>query len=292
VGAFKHRAGGLLFSTSGWFPVNKQALERPDLLAGKKPRTVNMSGIGHALNSSGPYAGTPPVDALIVYNSNPVAVAPDSSSVARGFARDDLFTVVLEHFQTDTADYADYILPATTQLEHVDIHRSYGHLHVVGNNAAIDPVGESLPNTEIFRRLAAKMGFADSTFGETDEQIAAQAFDWNHPRLAGTSWEQVKRDGWVKLNTGSDTPYAHGNFHTASGKLEFYCESLAKQGHDPLPDYLEPYESVTSSLAKRFPLALISPPARNFLNSTFVNVESLRATEGTPHLDLHPRLRV
>jgi anaerobic selenocysteine-containing dehydrogenase len=289
VGAFKHRAGGLLFSTSGWFPVNKHALERPDLLAGCRPRTVNMSDIGHALNNTGPYAGQAPVDALIVYNSNPVAVAPDSSAVACGFAREDLFTVVLEHFQTDTADYADYVLPATTQLEHVDVHRSYGHLYVMANNPAIDPVGDSLPNTEIFRRLAARLGFDDACFQESDDQIAAQAFDWNHPRLAGASWEQIKRDGWFKLNTGGDAPYANGGFHTPSGKLEFWSESLKQQGHDPLPDYLPPHEDIHGQLASRYPLALISPPARNFLNSTFVNVDSLRATEGTPHLDLHPR---
>jgi anaerobic selenocysteine-containing dehydrogenase len=289
VGAFKHRAGGLLFSTSGWFPVNKHALERPDLLAGCRPRTVNMSDIGHALNNTGPYVGQAPVDALIVYNSNPVAVAPDSSAVERGFAREDLFTVVLEHFQTDTADYADYVLPATTQLEHVDVHRSYGHLYVMANNPAIDPVGDSLPNTEIFRRLAARLGFDDACFQESDDQIAAQAFDWNHPRLAGASWEQIKRDGWFKLNTGGDAPYANGGFHTPSGKLEFWSESLKQQGHDPLPDYLPPHEDIHGQLASRYPLALISPPARNFLNSTFVNVDSLRATEGTPHLDLHPR---
>jgi anaerobic selenocysteine-containing dehydrogenase len=288
VGAFTHRAGGLLFSTSGWFPVNKHALERPDLLAGRTPRTINMSDIGHALNNTGPYAGQAPVDALIVYNSNPVAVAPDSSAVARGFAREDLFTVVLEHFQTDTADYADYVLPATTQLEHVDIHRSYGHLHVLANNPAIDPVGASLPNTEIFRRLAARMGFDEPCFKETDDQIAAQAFDWNHPTLQGASWAQLKRDGWFKLNTGADAAFAQGGFHTPSGKLEFFSATLKQQGRDPLPDYLPPHEDIHSPLAKRYPLAIISPPARNFLNSTFVNVESLRATEGTPHLDLHP----
>jgi anaerobic selenocysteine-containing dehydrogenase len=289
VGAFKHRAGGLLFSTSGWFPVNTQALQRPELLAGKTPRTINMSDIGHALNNTGPYAGTPPVDALIVYNSNPVAVAPDSASVLRGFAREDLFTVVLEHFQTDTADYADYVLPATTQLEHTDIHRSYGHLHVLANHAAIDPVGQSLPNSEIFRRLAQRMGFTHACFTETDDQIAAQAFDWNHPTLKGTSWEQLKRDGWAKLNTGSDAPFAHGGFHTPSGKLEFLSSSLQQQGKDPLPDYIAPLEDIAGPHAKRYPLALISPPARNFLNSTFVNVQSLRDTEGTPHLDLHPQ---
>jgi anaerobic selenocysteine-containing dehydrogenase len=289
VGAFKHRAGGLLFSTSGWYPINNAALQRPELLAGRTPRTINMSDIGHALHNTGPYVGTPPVDALIVYNSNPVAVAPDSAAVARGFAREDLFTVVLEHFQTDTADYADYVLPATTQLEHLDIHRSYGHLHILANNPAIDPIGQSLPNAEIFRRLAAHMGFTEPCFGESDDQLAAQAFEWNHPTLQGITWKQLKREGWAKLKIGSDTPFAAGGFHTPSSKLEFFSAQLQQQGKDPLPDYVAPLEDIAGPHAQRYPLALISPPARNFLNSTFVNVQSLRTTEGTPHLDIHPQ---
>ncbi len=288
VGAWKHPAGGLLFSTSGWFPADNNALQRPDLLAGRTPRTINMSDIGHALNGSGPYAGQIPVDALVVYNSNPVAVAPDSGSVARGFARDDLFTVVLEHFQTDTADYADYVLPATTQLEHLDIHKAYGHHYVLANNPAIDPVGESLPNSEIFRRLAAKMGFTEPCFSDSDEQIAEQAFDWSHPQMQGIDWAGLKREGWKKLAHIGPAPFAHGGFHTPSGKTEFASSVLAAQGLDPLPDYVPPLEAVDSPLAARYPLAMISPPARNFLNSSFVNVQSLRDTEGEPHLDLHP----
>lgn len=288
VGAWKSPSGGILLSTGGWYPVNKQALERPDLLEGKIPRTINMSDIGHALNGSGPYQQQEPLEAVIVYNSNPVAVAPDSGSVARGFARENLFCVVLEHFMTDTADYADYVLPATTQLEHLDVHRSYGHLYVLANNPAIAPVGNSLPNTEIFRRLAARMGFDNPCFLESDEQIAAQAFHWEHERLAHTNWEQVKQEGWAKLNVGSDTPFAQGKFPTPSGKTEFFSAVLAAQGYDPLPDYLPPFEGNASAQAIKYPLAMISPPARNFLNSTFVNVQSLRATEGEPHLNLHP----
>ena len=153
AGHWRDPAGGLLLSTSGNYPVDAARLYRPELLAGRTPRTINMSTIGRDL-----LRADPPIDALIVYNSNPVAVAPQSREVAAGFEREDLFTVVLEHFQTDTADYADFVLPATTQLEHVDVHKSYGHLYMLANNPAIDPLGEALPNSEIFRRLAAKMG--------------------------------------------------------------------------------------------------------------------------------------
>jgi anaerobic selenocysteine-containing dehydrogenase len=245
-----------------------------------------MSAIGQALACA-----DPPIEALVVYNSNPVAVAPDSPSVVRGFAREDLFTVVLEHFLTDTADYADYVLPATTQLEHLDVHRSYGHLYVVANNPAIEPLGEALPNSEIFRRLATRMGFTDACFRESDEQIAAQAFT-GRGTTAGYQWDRVRERGWWRLNLPSPyAPFAEGRFPTPSGRCEFYSERLAKQGLDPLPGYVAPYENPVSApeLARRFPLAMISPPARNYLNSTFVNVRSLRDAEGEPRLEIHPR---
>jgi len=209
--------------------------------------------------------------------------------VAEGFARADLFTVVLEHFRTDTADFADFILPATTQLEHLDVHKSYGHLYVVANNPAIEPLGEALPNTEIFRRLARRMGYTDACFDETDEQIAAQAFE--RCGSAPYDWEQVRRQGWQRLALPTPyAPFAQGGFPTPSGRCEFVSARLAALGLDPLPDYVAPYESAggTPQLAQRYPLAMISPPARNFLNSSFVNVQSLRATEGEPHLDIHP----
>ncbi|AMP17005.1 molybdopterin-containing oxidoreductase family protein [Collimonas pratensis] len=291
VGAWRHAAGGTQLSASDSFPKNNQALQRPDFLVkqGVAPRTINMSTIGDdLLREASPEFG-PKIEALIVYNSNPVAVAPESGAVARGFAREDLFTVVLEHFQTDTADYADIVLPATTQLEHVDAHSAYGHLYMLANNAAIAPLGEAKPNTEIFRLLAARMGFDDACFRESDDEIAAQAFDRRNVRAVHFDWDTLKRNGWQKLNT-PDAPFADGGFPTPSGKCEFYSAQMLADGLDPLPAYIAPYESRASNpaLAKKYPLGMISPPARNFLNSSFVNVKSLRDTEGEPHLDMHP----
>ncbi|MBC8638798.1 molybdopterin oxidoreductase family protein [Caballeronia sp. EK] len=292
TGAWRERAGGLLLSSSGWTPVNGSALERPDLLPGwpsKLPRAINMNAIGDALLHPGDEKFGPKIEALIVYNSNPVAVAPDSAKVEAGFAREDLFTIVLEHFQTDTADYADLIFPATTQLEHLDVHKSYGHTHVMANLPAIQPVGEARPNTEIFRGLARAMDLTEPALFETDEQIASKAFRWDDKTLEGQSWDKLKESGWLKLDI-ADAPLAEGAFRTPSGKCEFYSERLKLEGLDPLPDYLPPYESADGSpeLAARYPLAMISPPARNFLNSSFVNIESLRAAEREPHLDIHP----
>jgi anaerobic selenocysteine-containing dehydrogenase len=289
VGAWRHAAGGVQLSTSGSFPANRTALQRPELLAGRKPRTINMVTIGDDLLKEASPAFGPKVEAVIVYNSNPVAVAPDSSKVQQGFEREDLFTVVLEHFATDTVDYADIVLPATTQLEHVDAHLAYGHLYMMANNAAIAPLGESKSNAEIFRLLAARMGFDDPCFKESDEELAAQSFDASHPRAVHFDWESLKRRGWQKLDM-PEAPFASGGFPTPSGKCEFYSRTMEADGLDPLPAYIAPYESAASSpeLAAKYPLAMISPPARNFLNSTFVNVQSLRATEGEPHLDIHP----
>ena len=281
VGAWRHAAGGVLLSASGTFKKNLAALQRPDLLA-RQPRTINMTTIGDdLLRPASPEFG-PQLKAVIVYNSNPLAVAPDSSKVQAGFAREDLFTVVLEHFQTDTADYADIVLPATTQLEHVDAHGAYGHLYMMANNAAIAPMGEAKPNTEIFRLLAARMGFDDACFRDSDDALASVAF-------VRFDWESLKKKGWQKLEV-PDAPFACGNFPTPSGKCEFYSESMKADGLDPLPTYIANYESAASApdLAAKYPLAMISPPARNFLNSTFVNVQSLRATEGEPQLDISP----
>jgi len=288
VGAWRHAAGGIQLSSGGTFPKNLAALQRPDLLR-KLPRTINMTTIGDdLLRPASPEFG-PQIKALIVYDSNPVAIAPDSQKVAAGFAREDLFTVVLEHFQTDTCDYADIILPATTQLEHTDIHSAYGHLYMMANNPAVAPLGESKPNTEIFRLMAARMGFDDPCFSETDDELAAVAFRKDDVRAVHFDWESLKKKGWQKLAV-PDAPFAHGNFPTPSGKCEFYSESMEADGLDPVPAYIPNYESRASTpeLAAKYPLAMISPPARNFLNSTFVNVQSLRATEGEPHLDMNP----
>ncbi len=285
VGAWRDPAGGALLSSSGSYPVDRHALERPDLIRGN-PRTINMTTLGDALNDA-----VPPVRAIFVYNSNPVAVAPESARVRAGFAREDLFCVVHEIFQTDTADFADILLPATTQLEQLDVHSSYGHLYAQANNPAIEPLGEALPNTEVFRRLAAAMGYTDDCFGDSDVDIARQAWDRNDPRSQGLDWDRLSRDGWARLALpGGDAPYAQGGFPTPSGKCEFANAALAAQGLDSLPEVVPPRESPATNpeLARRYPLAFISPPARNFLNSSFANLPAFVAEEGAPKLDLHP----
>ena len=279
TGAWRHRAGGLLMSASGYFPIHKAALQRPDLRAGPTPRTVNMSTIGDALLNKSSSSFGPKIEALIVYNSNPVAVAPESGKVVQGFARDDLFTVVLEHFQTDTADYADYILPATTQLEHWDIHPSYGHTDVLLNRPAIAPLGQAKTNSQIFRDLAAHMGFDEPCFQDDDETLCRVAFGDK------VDFHELLAKGFASLKL-PDAPFAEGQFHTASGRCEFFSERLAAQGLDGLPDHVANFEALGTS--KAFPLAMISPPARSFLNSTFVNVTSLRNIELEPVLEIHP----
>jgi anaerobic selenocysteine-containing dehydrogenase len=280
VGAWRQPAGGLLLSSSGWFrnARNDAWLQRPDLLAGRAPRTINMSTIGDDLLRQAAPGFGPKIEAVVVYNSNPVAVAPESAKVARGFARDDLFTVVLEHFLTDTADHADYVLPATTQLEHWDAHSTYGHTYAMLNEPAIAPVGQARSNADIFRALARRMGFDEPCFADSDEAMARGAF-----HAEAVNLEELGQRGWSRLRI-ADAPFADGGFPTRSGKVLAEVPGLA------LADHLPNYESAQSApaLAARFPLAMISPPARNFMNSTFANVASLRAAEHEPLLEIHP----
>ena len=285
TGAWRHRAGGVLLANSGSFPVQRAALQRPDLLAGRKPRTINMSRIGNALLQPASHTFGPQIQAVVVYNSNPVAVAPQSSEVVQGFAREDLFTVVLEHFQTDTADYADYILPATTQLEHWDIHASYGHTDILLNRPAITPMGECKTNTDIFRALAKRMGFTEPCFEEDDETLCRTAFGptQDMQELFGQGFTHLKSPSGQAL---PDAPFAEGKFPSPSGKCEFFSQRLADMGQDGLPDYIANYEVPQTNA--EFPLAMISPPARNFLNSSFVNLQSLRDIETEPVLEMHP----
>ena len=279
IGAWRDRAGGLLLSSSGEFPVQRAALARPDLLGDRRPRTINMSTIGDdLLRPSSPDFG-PAIEALIVYNSNPVAVAPQSSRVVQGFAREDLFTVVLEHFMTDTADWADYVLPATTQLEHWDVHMSYGHTDVVLNRPAIAPVGQARTNSDFFRDLAQLMGLKDPCLQESDEVLCRTAFG------DAVDFSTLLDQGFASLAV-PDAPFAHGGFPTPSGRCEFFSQRLADQGQDGLPDHLPNFEPADTH--PDYPLAMISPPSRHFLNSTFVNVKSLRDMEGQPWLEMHP----
>lgn len=286
TGDWRYPGAGALLSTSAAYPFDDQALTRPDLIP-PSTRTINMVQLAEALHGELP---GPPVLALFVYNSNPAAVSPDQSRVLAGLAREDLFTVVHDLFQTDTADFADIVLPATSQLEHFDIHGSYGHLYVQANNPAIAPLGEAKPNTEVFRLLARAMGFEPELFEVSDEELARQCLR-GEGALAGITLEAI-RQGPVRLNLPAGwAPFADGRFPTPSGKCELYSERERQAGRDPLPHYVPPHEDPQTrpDLAARYPLQLVTPPAPSFLNSTFVNMEAQRRAAGERTLEIHPR---
>jgi len=281
TGAWDDIGGGCQLSTSGTFTIDTHAIERPDLIPAGT-RTINMVRLGEALTET----NDPPVRAMVVYNSNPASVAPDREKVLAGLRRDDLFTVVLEHFKTDTADYADVLLPATTQLEHDDVHKAYGHLYLMYNHRAIAPLGEALPNTEIFRRIAAAMHLDFPELRATDEELMREVL-----QPSGVTLDELRERGSIRLDVPSPhLPYRRGTpLRTPSGKIEIESSRVAATGLDPLPSYIPPHESEERDpeLARRFPLALISAPAHQFLNSTFVNVTSLRRAAGKPTLEIH-----
>jgi anaerobic selenocysteine-containing dehydrogenase len=270
---------------------------------------LNQWKLGEAL--TGDMALDPPIRSLMVYNANPMAMAPEQGRIAQGLSREDLFTVVSEHFLTDTARYADIVLPATTQVEQEDIMFSWGHLYLSYNNRAIDPMGEAVANTELFRRLAKAMGFDDPCFSRTDEEQIAEAMLWDAPQMAGISIERLKRDGFARLNLPSAddyAPHAEGNFATPSGKCEFkasmaaegnFVLGLFRQGYDgqqsgepidPLPHFIAPQESPVTNpaLAARYPLNLITPKNHAFLSSSFGNLPHQRRHAGDQPVVLHP----
>jgi Anaerobic dehydrogenases, typically selenocysteine-containing len=287
TGAWREPAGGILLSTSGMFPLNYQKLERPDLMPTPTPRTLNMSELGDLLTKT----DDPPVRALYVYNSNPAAVAPEQSKVLEGLKREDLFTVVHELFMTDTCDFADIVLPATSQLEQFDLHKAYGHFYLAVNERAIEPLHESKPNTEVFRLLAERLNFAEECFKDSDEEIARQALDVEHTLLDGITLERLREQGWMRLNIADDfAPFAKGNFPTASGKCELFSERLEAAGLPAVPEFIPPAESrqSTPELAQKFPLALISPAAHAFLNSSFANLSKQLKQELRPFVEIHP----
>jgi anaerobic selenocysteine-containing dehydrogenase len=293
TGDWRHPGGGALLSTSKAYPFDNNYLERPDLIP-RGTRTINMVKLAEALHGELP---GPPVRSLFVYNSNPAAVAPDQSRVLAGLRREDLFTVVHEQFHTDTTDYADILLPATTQLEHFDIHGSYGHLYVQANNPAIAPLGEAKPNTEVFRLLARAMGFEPELFEETDEELARRSLvapaAYCHPpheAFDGITLEAT-RAGPVRMNLPAGwAPFAEGGFGTPSGKCELYSEREARAGRDPLPHYAPPHEDPQTrpELAAKYPLQMLTPPVPSFLNSSFVNVDVLRKAAGEVTVEMHP----
>ncbi len=300
IGAWKHLGGGLQLSTSGAFSWDKVTIERPDLMFAsplkRHARIVNMAELGHALTQ----LDNPPVKALFVYNSNPAAIAPDQSQVLRGMARPDLFTVVHEQFFTDTADYADILLPATTFLEHKDVQGAYGHYYVQISNQAIDPVGEARSNVSLFSELAQRMGFTESCFRDTPEDLIAQALRTSEPEkqdqwMAGVTEATLNAAGghqrlqFAPEKVGkSFLPFATGPFSTPSGKIEFYSEALAAQGLDPLPVFIPAAESRHTN-PSRYPLEFLPRKADHYMNSTFANLPGHQLMESahTNYLEMH-----
>ena len=301
TGSWKEVGGGLQLSTSGAFASIGGELKRKDLMLkslGRVARTVNMVELGKALNT----LEDPPIQALFVYGSNPAATCPNHNEVIRGLKRPDLFTVVHEQFMTDTTDYADLVLPATTFFEHKELQTAYGHYFLQVSDQAIEPLGECRSNVEMFRALAERMGFEDQCFRESIDEMIDAALDSDHPWLRGIDRERLEREGQIRLNfaqpelrsseqraaapTQAFLPFAHGNFFTASGKAELYSESLKAQGFDPVVHFEPPSESRHSAQAKAFPLELLARKADNFLNSSFSNLPVIQEMEEVGLLEM------
>ncbi len=283
TGSWREVGGGLQLSTSQAFQFNRAGLEMPELQKrsplGRQARIVNMSLLGKALTE----LDGPPVKAMVVYNSNPAGIAPDQNRVLRGLRREDLFTVVLEQFQTDTADYADILLPATTFLEHTDLYLAYGHYHLQLARPAVAAPGEARSNVEIFRALALRMGFDDACFRDSEDDMIRTLLGSGHPFLDGITLERLDREHSVRLNISQPgepfLPFAQGGFGTPSGKCEFGAEDL---------DYTPPVESRfgDAALRRKYPLELISSKNDDSMNSTFGNRAGV--DEETSILHLHP----
>jgi len=295
IGSWQEVGGGLQMSLSGAADFNSAELKRPDLMnvaLGREARTLNMVELGRVLNK----VNDPPVKALFVYNSNPAAVCPNHQAVIRGLMRPDLFTVVHEQFFTDTTDYADIVLPATTFFEHKDLQKGYGHYYLQVSNQAIGPLGECRSNVELFRGLAERMGFGDDCFRESVDEMIDSALRSDDPWMERMSRERLER-GHVRMNFGKNPhfsqqqgkvghpatfepflPFAHGGFRTPSGKAELYCEALKAQGLDPVVEFRPPSES-RHTKRNGLPLELLARKADNFLNTTFSNVPSVQELE-------------
>jgi anaerobic selenocysteine-containing dehydrogenase len=278
VGAWRDRGGGLIRSVGGWQEqhIDDDVLSRPDLLAGREPRTFNMSRLGETLLDA-----DPPVRAMIVWNSNPLVIVPNAERVRDGMARDDLFTIVHEQFLTDTANYADIVLPATTHIEASDVTTAWGHLWMGWNEAAIEPLGEAVNNTECFRRIARAMGLTEPSLYDDDETILRAC-------LPGIDLDAMRRDGWLRVPFPDDgLPWAEGGFPTPSGRVEFASDRLAQLGQPRLPTFVAPAEGPSGPLAARFPMQLMTPKHHaRFLNSTYSHLPKHGAAEGAPFVEL------
>ena len=285
TGDWRHPGGGVFYDTRGFFGVNWAALARDDLRP-RHTRALDAKRLGEVLLE----IDNPPVKVLFVYASNPAASVPHQTKALRGLARENLFTVVVEHFLTDTTRYADIVLPAAMQIEQSDLLIAYGHLYLAWNEAAVPPAGECLPTTEIFRRLARTMGLDEPALYDSDETIARQILDSGHPSLNGITLEALKARGTIRLNYPDPfVPFATA-FPTASGKLEFVSDRMAQAGLDPVAGYTPAYETAQrdTRLAREYPLTLITPADHWFLNSIFANVPLQQRRSGGPTVVIHP----
>jgi len=284
VGAFRKPGGGAHHETAAAFEFNYDRVTGKDLFR-PATREINMVELGKVLLEE----KSPPVKALYVYNCNPAAIAPDQARVHAGVRRTDLFTVVHEQVHTDTVDFADIVLPAPTFLEYLDMYKSYGHYYAAIGKPVVEPLGEAKPNLEVFRLLARRMGFTDACFDDCEYDIMEQALDTDSRFLAPVDFEKLKAGEPQRLDFPADAdPFANG-FYTPSGKLEFYSESMAKLGFDPLPAYKPCTESPENhGLHHQYPLQLLAPPSVHFLNSTFGAVAEQRRQMGRPAVKIHP----
>jgi len=279
VGAWRDRGGGLARSIGVWTGsvVDDDALERPDLLGDRQPRWVNMSRLGEILTDT----SGPAIRGLVVWNCNPLVITPNSERIRQGILRDDLFTVVHEQFITDTARYADIVLPATTQIEATDVVAPWGHLWLSWNNAAIEPCGEAVSNSELFRRLAKAMGYTEPELFD-DDMTAIRA------ALPDVDIDQLQAVGHLRVPYPEDgRPFGDGVFPTASGRVEFLSEALVGMGQPALPTFVAPVEGPGSPLADRYPLQLMTPKHHNrFLNSAYSNLPGHGGRESGPFLEM------
>ncbi|HAE84533.1 MAG TPA: molybdopterin oxidoreductase [Ktedonobacter sp.] len=293
TGQYGLPGGGLMYSTSDWLKWDRQAITHiTDPLCPPAPRTLNMNRLGAILTGE----ADPPISSLFVYNANPVASSPNAGKIVEGLKRSDLFTIVHDLFETDTARYADILLPATSQLEHVDLHKPYGHLSLQYNMPAISPQGEARSNWDVMRTLAAGMGFDDPWLQEDANQVIRGVLEvtaQHTPLLAGITLERLQAEGSIPLIIPDDQkiPFADGAFRTPSGKVEFYSEQAAVKGYDPIPGWEPEVESRLEEPAQRSSnarLPLLCPAAHHFVSSTFGNQERMIAKEGAPTLRIHP----
>jgi len=285
TGDWRYPGGGAGYDTRGFFGLNWGALYRDDLRKAQT-RTLSMTRLGEGLLE----ITDPPVKAIVISASNPLASVPHQTKIRRALARPDLFTVVVEHFATDTVEYADIVLPTTMQIEQADLLISYGHLYISWNEPAVPPPGECLPSTEIYRRLSRRLGLDAPCLYDEDDEMARQVLASGHPSLRGITLERLRERGWMRLDYPEPfAPFADG-FPSPSGRLEFLSERMAAAGLDPLAGYTPPYEAAQrdTPLAARFPLALIAGADHYFVNSLFANVAGQRRRSGPPVVRIHP----